>query len=287
MKKFLIFIIIASVLSGMLIMMNGCNKEQPETGIRVMSFNIRTIAVENDPLNRWINRKEFVIDVIKHYDADLIGFQEVKPSQYTYLQEQLTEYNYYGVERSGLGYDEYAAVFYKKARFELLEEGTFWLSETPDVVSKGWDANIHRVCSWVKLKDLNADKEIYLYNTHFDHQGELARANSVTLLLERIGDKKNVIVTGDFNLSENSDLYNNLVATVLNDSKYLAPETARDTGGTFNGFGTRNDTLPIDFILLTGNDFIVNNYVIIRDNREGYYPSDHYPLYSDINYNEG
>ncbi len=282
MKKIISVLIIVIILFGMF-SSAACGKENPDTSFRVMSFNIRIVALEEDTKNNWENRKDFVYDTVIKYDADLIGFQELKNNQALFLQEQLSNYGYYWVDRTGTVFGEAVGIFYKKSRFEVLSEEVFWLSETPDKVSKGWDAEFPRICVVLKLKDLISGKIIYHFNTHYDHKGVTAIEKSTALLLDRIGDKENVLVTGDFNLREGTANYNTLVAGVLNDAKYLAPECCSDTGGTSHGFGKRIAEMPIDFIFMT-DIFKVSRYQIVRDQREGYYPSDHFPIYADIDY---
>lgn len=285
MKKLISVLLISIIIITMMMITTSC-KEEIDTSIKVMSFNIRTMTNEADEMNNWSNRKDFVLSIINEYDADLIGFQELKYSQYEFMKENLTEYGYYGIDRTGTLFGETVAIFYKKSRFISLEEYTFWLSETPETVSLGWDAKIHRTCSVVKLRDLLTDKVITHYNTHFDHQGVEARANSGTLLLERISQTQGEIVTGDFNFPEGNAVYNTLISGTLKDVKYLAPADNTDTGGTFNGFGLSGSTMPIDFIFVNNAYFKVNKYSIIRDTRDGYYPSDHYPIISIIDYND-
>jgi len=286
MRKSICLILILTLIS-LLFVSFGCNKEDVDTSFRVMTFNIRLMTYEENPENNWERRKELVLNTIKKYDADLIGFQEVMLPQYQYLQQNLTDYGFYGVDRTGTVFSESAAIFYRKSRFEVISEETFWLSETPEIVSKGWDAGVQRTCTVIKFKDKLNGKELYHYNTHFDNQGELAREKSAELVLEKIKDLNNVILSGDLNTREGSDVYNNLVSGTLKDSKYLAPEDNTDEGGTTQGFGTFTRTIPIDFIMVTESYFKVTNYKIIRDTSEdGHYPSDHFPIFADLDYND-
>ncbi|MGI6701782.1 MAG: endonuclease/exonuclease/phosphatase family protein [Christensenellales bacterium] len=285
MKKIYCILIILCII---VVPFAGCNKET-DTSFRVMSFNIRTIASEPNPLDNWSNRKDFVLEVLDKYDADIIGFQElIIPIQFDVVAGHLTGYGSYGLVREGGSVGECTAIFYKKSRFELISSETFWLSETPEKASKDWDAGSYRTCTVVKLKDLITGKEITHYNTHFDNHSDLARTNSVNLVLERMGDLDGVILTGDFNFHEGTDNYLRIISENLSDSKYLAPEDCSDTGGTTHGFGTHTRETPIDYILLTESFFKVNKFQIIRDTDEnGRYPSDHFPIYADIDYING
>lgn len=282
-----------------------------DMNINAMCFNIRTVAKENDKQNYWNNRKEPMVNFITNYNPDLIGFQEVTHSQYKYLVEQLgDEYGYYGIYRSGMGLkradmiisktnpkpttinqlrlsmiSEASLIFYRKSRFELLEYDTFWLSETPDKPSKGWDASLLRNATYVKLKDHYTDEIVSLFNTHFDHRGSQAKLNSSHLLVEKAQNADGgIIIMGDLNIPEASVEYN-IIADVFNDTKFNAPEGNSDTGRTFNGFGRDTQELPIDFVFT--NDLLNTlNYSILRDRYgDNYYISDHYAILVELEYN--
>lgn len=280
----IIVLFIVLLLAGIV----GCTKKVI-TSLSIMSFNIRCIAVEENDANIWKNRKQEVIDVINKYQPDLIGFQEITIPQYEFMEDNLSDmYGNYAVFRSKSEFfNECAAIFYKKNRFTVQDEETFWLSETPDVLSKGWDAYIERVCSKLTLLDKNTNKVFNHYNTHFDHEGAVAKEQSVYLLLEKVKSSNlPSVVTGDFNIHEQSPNYNRLVSETLQDTKFLSPEEFSDLGVTYNGFGKYEEGLPIDFILVTEGDFVTQSYSIIRDaDDEGNYPSDHFPIISVLQQN--
>ncbi|MGI6133290.1 MAG: endonuclease/exonuclease/phosphatase family protein [Christensenellales bacterium] len=288
MKRFISAIIILMTLCLFLIACcAGCkDKQEDESVFTVMSFNIRTAATEDDNNNLWTNRRQEVISLIKNRAPDLIGFQELSMIQYDFVEEALMEdYEIYKVYRGPFPFfNECSAIFYKKERFKLIDSQSFWLSETPDQISVGWDASTHRICSMVTLEDKVTGKVFSHFNTHLDHKGIIAREQSVYLLKERIASNNlPAILTGDFNFNEESDFYQNLVEGNLRDTKYLAPEKATDCGGTYNGFGKSHPKSPIDFIFTTENDFEVLSYKIIRDSyRPGYYPSDHFPVMATL-----
>jgi endonuclease/exonuclease/phosphatase family metal-dependent hydrolase len=284
MKRVIILTIIAAMLLPLFSFMTACDKK--DTSFRVMTFNIRCIAFEPVDQNNWSNRSDIVLETIRKYAPDLIGFQEPKLPQLEFLKDNLTDYGWYGLDRTGTPFGETPAIFYKKDRFEVISTETFWLSETPDVVSIGWDSGVLRNVTVIKLKDLISGKELTQYNTHFDNQGTISEMESVNLLLEKMGDKNGLIATGDFNLPEGGDSYKALIAKNLKDTKYLAPEGCSDSGGTTQNFGTTSAENPIDFILVTDAYFKVSNYKVVRDTYDGYYPSDHYPLIADLDYND-
>lgn len=285
MKKSVTIILTVIILFAFLCVAIAGYLYEDRGSITVMSFNIRCIMVEADTANNWYNRQDDVLNVILKYQPDIIGLQEVKKDQFDFLKKELGDiYGYYGVYRSAfIPISEAASIFYRKSRFEALNEDTFWLSETPDVMSRGWDASVERVCSTLTLKDKKTKKVFKFYNTHFDHRGSTAQEQSVHLLLNKINESGlPAIVTGDFNIRQDSTNYNNLVGGVLKDTKFLAPEESTDDGPTFNGFGNYNPAgKPIDFILISQGDFFTESYRIIRDKKQdGNYISDHFPVIS-------
>ncbi len=277
--------------------------------IKAMTFNIRCFTKESDKQNYWDNRKEHVSALVRQYAPDVVGFQEVTHPQYKYLISALgDEYAFVGISRSGIGLErgdllidsispkvnifnrlfssiisEAAVIFYKKSRFELLEYDTLWLSETPSKPSRGWDAGVKRICNRVKLKDHYSGAEFTLMNTHFDNKGALAKEKSVELILQWSEQADKVIVMGDFNIQEKTQLYTRLVSDTLSDTKYLAPEGDSDSGITSNGYGASKDSEAIDYILVKSDQVEVLSYSIIRDKYgSGYYISDHYPVLARI-----
>lgn len=286
--------------------------QKEDTNIKVMTYNIRLLTREDRIEHYWTNRREHIVDLLDNYDADIIGFQEVTHPQYKYLIEQLgNEYDHYGLYRSGLNrergdmiigdpdpeptllnmlrisvVDEGSPIFYKKSRFELLDYDTFWLREDPEKPGRGWDALIRRICSSVKLRDHYTGRIVTVYNTHFDHIGELARRNSAILINETSEQAQGApIVMGDFNAPEGSAVYDSLVSRSLADTKYLSPAVRRDSGPTYNGYGQSEYEVPIDFVFTDNRHFRVQSYLIITDRyANGAYISDHYPLLVELEY---
>ena len=196
--------------------------------IKVMTYNIR-YDTPQDSVNQWPKRAHKVYALIKKYDPDLIGLQEVLHHQLMDLIQNLSAYTYIGVGRDdGKTKGEYSAILYKKDRFNALNQNTFWLSETPQVQgSKSWDAAITRVASWGTFKDLKSKKEFLMINTHFDHIGKEARKNSAALLKQKASEiAKGVplIITGDFNCTREEPPYTTIYGSYW---------------GSANGPGTR------------------------------------------------
>lgn len=262
--------------------------EPPE--VTVVSFNIR-YGSARDGENRWDQRRDALVERIRDLDPDLLGTQETLEFQRDFLAEKLTGYEVGGVGRDdGKRAGEMMAVYWRTARFEKLEVGHFWLSETPDVPgSKSWDSSLPRMATWVKLRDRRAEDapSVLFVNTHFDHRGPEARRESAALIRERItslGKGCSVILTGDFNAAEGSDPYSALLAdrdgtpSPLVDAYRIAHPERRTDEGTFSGFRTRPvEGGRIDWITCT-RDWKVQRAEIDREGREGRYPSDHFAV---------
>lgn len=265
------------------IVLSSCQK-QPEHTLNVLTFNIR-FDNPADSLNAWPYRKDFVADVIKFHEADLIGVQEAMVHQMKDLEQRLPHHNWVGVGRDdGKAKGEFSALFYNKQIFQLIDSGTFWLSPTPEIPSKGWDAAIVRVCTWAKLMDRHARKEVVFFNTHYDHIGEQARQESSKLIVEKIKEIAGnlpVILTGDFNTEPGTPAYET-VAAFLSDSKAVSQMTPYGPEGTWNAFDY-NATLDrrIDYIFV--NDRLkVKKYAVLSDAKGGRFPSDHLPVYAEV-----
>jgi len=235
MKRILIVAVLAAIA-----LCCGCSDAKSDNDILAMSFNIRlSLSDDFDGENSWIFRKEAIIAMINEVSPDLLGIQEGIFGQVNYMDEYLPGYGRYGVGRDdGLNRGEANAVFYKKSRFELLESTTFWLSETPDEVSRGWDAACNRVVTFVRLLDKNSGREFYFCNTHFDHIGKVAREESGKLIVERmrslIPDDAAVVLTGDFNAGHNDPILDP-IEEYMTSARRAAPIT--DTLNTFNSWG--------------------------------------------------
>jgi len=258
--------------------------------LKVMSFNIR-YGTAKDGDDHWDRRKAFLVETIQKFDPDLLGTQETLAFQRDFLKTKLAAYTPFGVGRDdGKDQGEMAALFFRTDRFEKLEGGHFWLSDTPATPgSKGWDAALPRVASWVKLKDKKAPdaKPVLFLNTHFDHRGLTARTESAKLIRKQVdvlGKGAALVVTGDFNAGEASGPYKALFdksesgpAPVI-DTFRTVHLTAGKEEGTFNGFKPTAVTGPrIDWIACS-RDWKVTAAAIDRAVRDGRVPSDHFPV---------
>ena len=205
--------------------------------LSVISYNIRYNS-SNDGADLWDLRKEELVGQLKQHAPSTFGLQEAMLVQMQYLDTELESYDYVGVGREdGDTAGEFSAIFYQKDRFEVRQSGTFWLSETPEKVSTGWDAALPRICTYAKFYDRELHQSFWHFNTHFDHMGEVARDESARLILTKIEELTNpedrVVVTGDFNAMPED-------APILRMKKAMDDplETLKLQGplGTFSGF---------------------------------------------------
>ena len=256
--------------------------------LKVMTYNIRLdIAVDGE--NDWSHRKEFFTSQIQFYEPDVFGIQEATPNQVIDISNALSQYNHIGIGREGVGKGESSNIFYKKERFSISNETTFWLSETPNEISKGWDAACNRVCTFALFEDLKSKKSFWVFNTHLDHIGEVARTKGIELILSKIEavniQKLPVIFMGDFNSEPNE---NRIFALkkIMNDSRELSVEKPFGPFGTFNNFEYNEPaTKQIDYIFLSKNSFFnVNKYDVLTDSKNLRFPSDHFPVFVEMSY---
>ena len=247
----------------------------------IISYNIR---YDNnwDIENSWKIRRNKVSQILVQYSPSIIGIQEGLLNQVQYIDSSLIDYDYVGVGRDdGKKKGEFCAIYFDTTRYVLSKNSTFWLSETPDTISVGWDAALERICTYGLFKDRITKKEFWVFNTHFDHIGVVAREKSSELILKRI-DKINrqslpVVLMGDFNSTPNSPPIKEL-KTELNDALKISLEKLQGPRGTFNGF---NEDLPIekriDYIFT--NDLKVLSYTHINDRlNNNRHISDHLPV---------
>ena len=261
--------------------------------VRVMTFNLRLDTPSDGP-NAWPHRKEMVARTIQFHKADFVGIQEGLPHQLEQLDKMLPYFDRIGIGRNTQeDPDEFSAIYYKKEKFELIENETFWLSETPgEVASVGWDAALPRIVTWGEFRDSRSGETFFVFNTHFDHVGEKARAESASLILDKIGELAGgapVVVTGDFNITENDPPYKILTGAMgdhtnpLEDGFYEAEHGHHGPTSTWNGF---EEILPgrrIDFIF-TNSGFNVIQHATIADQQDGRFPSDHLPVVVDVKF---
>ncbi|WP_419868884.1 endonuclease/exonuclease/phosphatase family protein [Chryseobacterium sp. CT-SW4] len=255
--------------------------------LKVMSFNIR-LQVESDKENAWTERKQDAVDLLNYYHPDYFGVQEALPQQMKDIKNGLKNYNYVGVGRDdGKEKGEFSAIFYNTERLDVVKSGTFWLSETPDIPSKGWDAAYNRVCTYAIFKDKKSKKEFLAMNLHFDHIGNVAREKSAGLILKKIKElnPKDLPVTlsGDFNLTDDTEPIK-ILSEGLQDSFYHSETKHYGPVGTFTNFNVNEVPKErIDYIFV--KDLKIKSHRHINDRRENLlYPSDHFPVIVDVQF---
>ncbi|WP_332018518.1 endonuclease/exonuclease/phosphatase family protein [Kaistella sp.] len=252
-----------------------------------MTFNIR-LSLDSDKENSWENRKSDAIQLLNYYHPDVFGVQEAVTQQMTDLKTGLKNYDFVGVGRDdGADKGEYSAIFYNTEKLQVLQSGTFWLSETPDRPSKGWDAAYNRVCTYALFKTKKGGRKFWAFNVHFDHVGNIARENSSKLILEKINtlNPRNfpVVLTGDFNLTDKTEPIK-IISKTMSDSFYNCRKPHYGPTGTFTGFDV--NTVPkdrIDYIFTKG--LSCQSIRTINDRRENLlYPSDHFPVLAELKF---
>ena len=250
-----------------------------DSAVHVMSFNIR-YNNPSDGTHAWPHRKERVAGIMQR--ADIIGVQEALQEQVADLEALLPEYRWLGVGRDDGGTaGEFAPVFFRRDRFEVVAEGTFWLSEQPEVAgSKSWDAAITRIVTWVQFRDRQSGAVLWHFNTHFDHIGEEARIKSARLLMARMDALADaaaqIVVTGDFNATPDSEVYDIMTGGRLVDTRAHSMAAPRGPIGTFTGFevGRQPPSRRIDYIFVDRR-MSVEYYEAVDEVQEGAYASDH------------
>ncbi len=254
--------------------------------LTLMSYNIK-LDYPKEGDNSWDNRRDWMIGQIQFYAPDILGVQEAMPNQMKDMDSVLVDYGFIGVGRDdGNDEGEYSAIFYNKKKFKIIEGSTFWLSETPDKVSMGWDAVCNRVCTYALFENVTTKQQLWVFNTHFDHVGEVARLKSVSLILDKIkainANNLPLVLMGDFNLEPETENIK-LFKTALNDSKEVSITPPFGPTGTFNGFEfDKPVNRRIDYLFVSKGSIQVNKYAVLSDSKDLKYPSDHLPVYIEV-----
>jgi|TARA_B110000093_G_scaffold9279_1_gene8857 endonuclease/exonuclease/phosphatase family metal-dependent hydrolase len=254
----------------------------------IMTYNIR-YDNPNDGVNTWSKRKVYLGNQILYNQLDVLGIQEGLHHQVVYIDSVLTQFNYVGAGRDDAKEKgEYSAIFYNKKRLGILKEGTFWLSETPDKISVGWDASMKRICTYSLFENTLNKEQFWVFNTHFDHIGKKARLESAKLIYEKIKEFNQtnlpVILMGDLNLKPESEAIKYL-SSVMNDSKSISLLKPFGTEGTFNGFKFNQPVKDrIDYIFTSKDRIQVNKFAILSDSKDCKYPSDHLPVVVEVEF---
>ena len=258
--------------------------ENAETySVKVMSYNIYVAGTgDRSPENR----NPGIVSLIREQSPDVFGLQEAVYDRIQLLNESLSEYSYVGRGREKNEKDgEFSPVFYKTDKYNLVDSGTFWFSNTPHKASIAWGTVFKRICTWAVLEDKETGFRFGVFNSHWDHISFISRNNSAELLCEKIqeyAENLPVIIMGDFNCEPDTTAYQYLIEQGFLDCMYTAPGAV--VSGTYHGY-TKSDVsndLPIDHILFKGDTGYAASYKAVTDKKDGIYPSDHFPIVSDI-----
>lgn len=294
MRRILILAVLAVTLAGC--QQGGIGQGASGTQeVRAMSFNIR-YGTANDGPNHWSKRREMVFQVFRDHRPDVVGLQEAMRFQLDEIRQAVPEYGEISAGRDdGKSGGEASAILYCSARFEAREQGTFWLSDTPEVPgSRSWGNNITRICTWARLRDRQSGVCFYMFNTHLDHQSQPARELGAELIAQRMGRRAHpdpLILTGDFNAGEGNPVVRYLkgqipavpakqgacavVPALVDTFRVLHPDAK--VVGTFNRFAGNRNGEKIDYVLASP-EWTVAEAAIVYDNTDGRYPSDHFPV---------
>ena len=253
--------------------------------ITVMTFNVRLgVAQEQDPANNWNNRREAAVAMLADIAPAVFGVQEAYDFQLAYLLAFCPQYRCVGVGREdGIRGGEHMSVLYDTTRLELKAWGTYWLSETPDEPSFGWDAACKRTATWTLLREKGSERQFFFVNTHLDHVGEQARRNGLALVVERIGEMNPdgwpMILCGDFNIYPDDPCLTALRA-MMTDAWTSAAKA--DDGPTWHDWGRITEGGHIDYIFYDGFSSCKSIRRITKQYGASKYVSDHYPVAAEL-----
>lgn len=251
--------------------------------LRVMSCNVRCFTPSDRGKTNWYYRADLIRQNLEKVQPTVIGFQEVTPQQYTYLCDVLPDYDSVLTYRDKTPQPEGCPVFYRTDLYTLKDKGSFWLSETPEVMSKDWGAACYRICSYVILTDKASAQDFVVFNTHLDHVSDEARIKGIGVVLDKIQEFGGLpaVLMGDLNADESSETYKAATENFL-DSKYVLENPPQ--GCTYQNYGKNLDDPCIDYILITKDAFTVQDFKIVTDTYDGVYPSDHFPIVADLQF---
>ena len=256
--------------------------EVSSQSLTIITYNIR---MDNpaDGQNSWPLRKTWLCGQIRSCAPDIFGIQEGLPRQVDFIDSSFSGFKHVGVGREdGKRKGEFSAIYYNTTKFKVLKQSTFWLSPTPGKPSVGWDAACIRICTYGLFRNISTGYKFWVFNTHLDHIGVEARKNSAILIIKKITELNKqglpVILMGDFNGGPDSEPIVYLSAR-LYDSKLSVTDPVIGTQGTFNNFDVSTPaTERIDFVFTNKKGLVVTDYTVLRESKDGRYPSDHLPV---------
>lgn len=268
---------------------------------QAQQFNVATYNLRNENThdlgNLWKDRYPYVAKLVLYHDFDIFGTQEALPGQLDDLKKALPDYSWYGEGRDGKNQGEHAAIFFKKSKYTLLDSGDFWLSSTPNIPSKSWDAPCcNRICSWIKLEDKTSKRSFYIFNAHYDYEKDYARNQSSLLILDKIkqiAGSNAVIFMGDLNGTSNDSWCKIIQESGLVRDTHSDVDTPYDNGPSYNGWGKLDNLDESDRNLIKNKDIIDHIYIsnhfkttkwgLLTDTYNcGKFPSDHFPILTNL-----
>ena len=261
-------------------------EESADGEITIMSANVRCFAPDDLFEKSWFYRADLLIEDVNSVKPDIIGFQEVSILHYGYLQNAMPDYDSELMYRDNWILSEGCPIFYRTDKYARIDSGSFWLSETPDVMSKDWGAAHYRIATYVILKDKASGEQFVVFNTHLDHVSEEARINGIQVVLDKIEEFGGLtaFLMGDLNAYPDEET---IIFTHENfDDAHVIAEK-RDDGATFHKWGTKADgnDKRIDYIMISKGDATVSEYRIVNNKHGDAYSSDHYSVYIKVTLN--
>ena len=249
--------------------------------ITIMSTNVRCYSPEDMFQKSWFYRAHLIVDDINAVKPDIIGFQEVSPLHYDYIVKSMPGYLNEMAYRDDFILSEGCPIFYRADKYERIDSGSFWLSETPEVMSKDWGSAHYRICIYVILKDKASGREFVVFNTHLDHVSDEARIEGIKVVLDKIAEFGDLpaFLMGDLNAEPDSKT---ILSTkdAFDDAHDIAG--VADEGATYHKWGTKPNNDRIDYIMISKGDSIVSEYRIVDNCHNGVYSSDHSSIYIKV-----
>ena len=289
------FIVIASVVLAIYVpkYIFDRNKVEPSAEvteeITVMSSNVRFYNPFDFFKKSWFYRASLFVEDLNNVKPDVVGFQEVTYLHYNRLTKRMPDYESVMAYRDDFFLSEGCPIFYRTDKFEKVDSGSFWLSETPEVMSKDWDSEHYRICVYVILKDVSSGKQFIVFNTHLDNTSDDARVNGIKVVLNKIDEIKATpeyanspcFLMGDLNAEPGSVTVNSALEH-FDDTARLAGVT--EDAPTFHGWGDESREKRLDYILASKGDVEVSEYKVYDNLHDKVYSSDHYPIYIKVKF---
>lgn len=277
------FTLIVAAMLVMLPFISSAQKQTKDYDLKVMSYNIR-MGSAKDGTNSWEYRYPATALMLEDQKPDVFGVQEAFNYQIRFIEDNFTDYDCVGVGRDdGKQKGEFMSIFWNKKTVKIIKWGTFWLSETPEKPSMGWDAACKRTATWALMKDKKTGKQFYFVNTHLDHRGAEARRKGLELIVARIAEINPkgypMVLTGDFNVKPDDEALKEL-DTKMQSARKIAPRT--DNNPTFNNWGKIKPDKVIDYIYVSGFSACPEYHTITEKYGTWKYISDHYPIYAKL-----